>query len=347
MTAFEKSVPIVLKYDNWPEADQRAWCALVTPAGLFDDGGKGAHWSDGTQKMHKQAYGQWLSYLHRNHKDLVPQAPDQRVTRETVQRFVLDAQSRLQPRSVANLVTGLTLVVTNTYPGDWGWLNTLCRRLQNEANAYRLKPILNLSAGEIFKWSLQRMAEVEDADLRPLKRAIYFRQALMIGFLICRPVRRRALLAMTVTTHVERSAESVIVHFRKEDMKDGLSRSFGLPEELVQPFLLYLDIYRPVLVGDGRLKALWVNQYGEAITPDGLSRELPKVTATHLGVELRPHAFRHIAATSIAEFDPEHVGIIRDLLGHATMKTAEKYYNRAGSISSCNALQKVVAGYRK
>ncbi|MGC9369659.1 MAG: hypothetical protein ACP5DX_09005 [Paracoccaceae bacterium] len=38
--------------------------------------------------------------------------------------------------------------------------------------------------------------------------------------------------------------------------------------------------------------------------------------------------FRHSAATAIAEFDPEHVDIIRDILGHATLDLAETHYNR-------------------
>ncbi len=57
---------------------------------------------------------------------------------------------------------------------------------------------------------------------------------------------------------------------------------------------------------------------------------------------LRPHAFRHIAATSIAEADPEHVNIIRDLLGHATLDISERHYNRATGISSCTRVQSIV-----
>jgi site-specific recombinase XerD len=67
----------------------------------------------------------------------------------------------------------------------------------------------------------------------------------------------------------------------------------------------------------------------------------------HLGIALRPHAFRHIAATSIAEYDPEHVNIIRDILGHASLNMAQKHYNRATGISSCNGLQSIVEDFRK
>ncbi|UWQ90455.1 hypothetical protein K3727_17025 [Rhodobacteraceae bacterium M382] len=38
------------------------------------------------------------------------------------------------------------------------------------------------------------------------------------------------------------------------------------------------------------------------------------------------HAFCDITATSIAELHPEHIGIIRDILGHVTLDIAEKHY---------------------
>ena len=133
-----------------------------------------------------------------------------------------------------------------------------------------------------------------------------------------------------------------LLKFGAEDMKDGKAREFLLPEAFTSPMRQYLRRHRPILLRGKTSDALWISQYGCPITEDGLSRELPKVTKRYLGIELRPHAFRHIAATSIAEFAPEHVNIIRDILGHATLNMAEKHYNRAKGISSCNALQSVM-----
>ena len=78
-----------------------------------------------------------------------------------------------------------------------------------------------------------------------------------------------------------------------------------------------------------------------------LACHLKDVTREHLGVAFRPHAFRHIAATSIAEYNPQHVGIIRDILGHATLEMAEEHYNRAAGVSACNSLQRMVTRLRK
>jgi integrase len=193
------------------------------------------------------------------------------------------------------------------------------------------------------------MHDVDDMcdDATPMKRAIWYRQALMIGLLISRPVRRRTFIGIRLGAHLSEVSDGFVLHFRPEDMKDKRHHSYPLPKALVVPMRRYLDIHRPVLLQDKSSDGLWINQYGNVITADGYARELPKITQKHLGIELRPHAFRHIAATSIAEVDPEHVGIIRDILGHASLDMAYKHYNRASQISSCNGLQSIVEDIRK
>ena len=71
------------------------------------------------------------------------------------------------------------------------------------------------------------------------------------------------------------------------------------------------------------------------------------VVKRQFGVAKRPDAFRPVAATPIAETDPEHVNIIKDILGHATLAMAEKHYNRATGISSYNGLRSIVEDIRK
>ncbi len=144
------------------------------------------------------------------------------------------------------------------------------------------------------------------------------------------------------STHVLPNTSGYALQFSAADMKDHKARNFHLPVVLVEPMRAYLGHYQPILLNDVKTDALWINQYGRGITKDGLSRELPKITERYLGIALRPHAFRHIAATSSAELDPENANIMRDILGHATLDTAYKRYNRAMGILSCYALQSLV-----
>ncbi len=341
-------IPLVLKLDNWPKADQSTWKDLFLSGGPFDDVGPCAKWSDGSRKKRSQSYGQWLSFLHRTDETALEKAPARRIKKARVRAFVAECEMRLAPRTVQTLVTDIYVLAKSIAPKkDWKWLDTVVKHLAQNANCHSLPAPHPIMGPRILRWSLQFMEETAlDIRLSPKKQAIRYRQALMIGFLANCPVRRRTLLVMNVGSHVQPTTDGFTLRFGATDMKDRKARCFRLPAVLVEPMRAYLEHYRPVLLDEGRTAALWINQYGNGITKDGLSRELPKITERYLGVALRPHAFRHIAATSIAELDPDNANIIRDILGHATLDTAYKHYNRATGISSCNALQSLVEDIR-
>lgn len=339
-----KQIPLVLKYDHWPQADKSAWDTLFAPGGLFDDAGPCQSWSEGTRTKHGQGYGQWLSFLKRTAPDQFALPPVQRVTQGAVERYIAECEDRLQPRSTANLVVSLYVVVRALPDApDLEWLNTASKRLSNRAKRQSRHKHVEVSANRIVATCLQQLKALpEMAHLSDLTIAIRHRQALMIAFLAMRPVRRRALLAMTITRHLREVSDGYELRFAAEDMKDQKARSFPLPKVLVPHMQAYLAQHRPLLLGDKQGSALWINQYGDPITEDGLSRELPKITERLFGVALRPHGLRHIAATTIAEQDPEHVGIIRDLLGHRTDQMATRHYNRATGITACTQYQNVL-----
>lgn len=347
--AMANRIPLVLKHEDWPQADKTAWDALFVAGGRFDDTAPCVNWSDGTRQKRRQGYGQWLSFLMRNMPDVLDRPPARRIKKARVSGYIEECNARLKPRSTANLVSDLFTIAPHLDPErDWGWLALASKRLLVEANSHSLPPPLKITAAEIFQWSLGRLEEVHQADgLSAKRRAVRYRQALMIGFLISRPVRRRALLAMDTQNHVAWIADGFDIRFSRQDMKDKKDRSFLLPSALVEPMTLYLDIYRPILLAGKSSDALWITQCGDPFTPDGFTRELPNITRRHLGVPMRTHAFRHVAATSIAEFDPVHVNIIRDILGHATLDMAQKHYNRATGISACNTMQSIVDNIRK
>ncbi|WP_170530488.1 site-specific integrase [Ruegeria arenilitoris] len=334
-------IPLVLLYQNWPQADKTAWDALFAEGDIFDGTGPCASWSEGSRKKRCQSYGYWLSWIMRHQPALLDYSPTDRITNDSVRGYLEEAKARVGFMTRKNMICDLYVLAKAMDPsGDWDWLNKLSNRLVHLADRKSLPKPVAISAADILNKGLQRLEDVEnDPSLSDLKRAIHFRAGLMIAFLIARPVRRRTLLALTSDQHLRKTSEGFEVHLSAEDTKDKKARWFPLPKVLVQPMVSYLDIHRPVLLGSKTSNALWISQYGDPITPDGLSRELPKVATRLLGVELRPHKFRHIAATSIAETDPEHVNIIRDILGHATLDMSQKHYNRATGLSACDDYQ--------
>ncbi len=230
-----------------------------------------------------------------------------------------------------NLIHGLAVLASAFGPDeDRSWLWRAATKLRHAQGRGELTAAPSLTASEVFRWCLRQMVEVDgDPDPSDVKPAIDFRDAIMIGILISCPVRRRAFLAITVKGHLNAMEDGFLLRFSAEDMKDRKARKFPLACQLIEPMQLYLDLYRPILLGNKQTECLWLSWRGKPLAPHSCSKSLAIVTEKHFGVTLRSHAFRHIAATSIAEIDPEHVGIIRDVLGHATLDMAEKHYNRA------------------
>jgi integrase/recombinase XerD len=78
------------------------------------------------------------------------------------------------------------------------------------------------------------------------------------------------------------------------------------------------------------------------MTADGLRHMITKRTRVWLGQRMNLHSFRPAAATSIAIEDSEHVGIVTTILGHASFKTAERYYNKATALEAARRYQKQI-----
>ncbi|MFL5335389.1 MAG: hypothetical protein ACJ8H8_19940 [Geminicoccaceae bacterium] len=56
-------------------------------------------------------------------------------------------------------------------------------------------------------------------------------------------------------------------------------------------------------------------------------RVVVATTARLLRRPLHPHAFRHAAATSTAELDPELLGIASRLLDHGSLEVTRRHYD--------------------
>lgn len=337
------SIPLILKQPAWPSLDQKLWENSLAPGGYFDDSGVFEIWSDGSRRYHAQQYGTWVSFIFRRRPDLVDAPPDTRITKETVAGFVEESMERVGLRTIANMLLSLANLARGFYPGqDWQWLWRVAYRIYRRSEPTKLKPPIPITAGDLYQWSLRRLAELEAAPLPdPLANATQFRMALSVGLLIARPVRARAFVAMTVDDHVELDVDGITLTFAPADMKDKKARRFLAPDTLVPYLRRYLAIHRPILLQGTQTSAFWISERGAPLCQDSFQGGLAVLTRRVFGQALRPHSFRHIAATSIATYAPEHVGIIKDILGHATLRMAEQHYNRATAVAASVELQDV------
>jgi len=339
--------PLILRYEHWPELDQIAWDGLFSTGSLFDTGVY-THWVEGGRAKRMQGYGRWLSFVLGQEPALVSARPSDRLTPERIEAFVTAELARCKPiTAICRIEDVLTVAKGVDKDRDWSWLENVWSRLYARYGRTDLKPRVPLSAARIFDWARRQMRKVHDQPHgTPLQKAAAYRDALMVGMLIARPVRARAFIGIRIGTQLRESPSGFQLVFGESDMKDKRPHSYDLPVKLIEPLRLYLDIHRPILLRGKAEDHLWITRYGKAMTRQGWTRALPGQTQRHFGIALRPHAFRHIAATSIATHDPEHYQIIREVLGHSSLAMSEKHYNRASSLESCGRFHSVLAEIR-
>ena len=183
-------------------------------------------------------------------------------------------------------------------------------------------------------------------SITELRRAMLYRDGLMVGFLIARPLRLRTFIAIELDRHLVARGDGFLLRFAPEDMKDKKAHEYDVPLELVEPLRLYLGHHRPNLLQTKSSQRLWITRSGNPLTYGSFQRQLPALTLREFGEALRPHAFRHIAATTIAIEDPEHVSIIADVLGHATLAMSQKHYNRARGVEANASYQEIMQSIR-
>lgn len=197
-------------------------------------------------------------------------------------------------------------------------------------------------------WALLRLLEVDEGQSAdPIVQAVAFRHAISIGLLVSASERLRAFAGLNVG-QVSVITDGLLRLELPADMtKNEKGRNILLHGALAGWLRRYLGQYRVVLLRGTTSEALWISRDGGPLTYDGFGAGLRLVMEREFGLPLRPHAFRAIAASGTAEMLPEQVGIVREILEHATLAMAELHYMRVSNVRACRGYQSVAAGVRK
>ncbi|MFC1989080.1 site-specific tyrosine recombinase/integron integrase [Chloroflexota bacterium] len=87
----------------------------------------------------------------------------------------------------------------------------------------------------------------------------------------------------------------------------------------------YLKQGRPMLLGERKSNALFLNRYGGRLTERSIQIELQK-TASKAGIDKRvhPHMLRHTFATHLLDGGAD-LRVVQELLGHASLSSTQIY----------------------
>src|SRR6266852_4639788 len=282
----------------WPVADRTAWQAGLKPGDVFEPSGVASRWSAATQRKTASGYGRFLFWLMERGELDGALPPASRVTRRRVEAYLDELKRTNRGHTIQNRIQELGDTMKAIAPqGDWRWLLRAAGRLRASTISVHDKR----------------------ARLRPIEELV------ADGFQLMREAERDGTLSELGRAACYRDGEAVATR------------------QLSRALTRYIRDYRPVLLAaKGRWRApagdgLWISRDGSPCSEETFANIIRKRTAGAGRPPMSPHMFRSAAATSVAVSAPGSVDIIPAVLGHGSPRTAERYYNLAGSLEASRA----------
>lgn len=330
---------LALPIANWPVADRRMWELLLRHSGPLDDSGALSHLRLTSLTTLEHRYGRWLGWLAHVDPDSLLSPPADRATMTRLLAW-LDALDHLAPMSKLMFVSG-TLRVLRAAAPEVNWrpqrhLEASLKRSAGRGSPERkcgrvLSTAVLLDAGVKLAGS---QADAANTDLSAAKRR---RDGTMVAMLALMPMRRRSFAGLKLGHSIHVTENEIAVALTGEMTKNGLPWEAQVPAQVVPLLRLYLSETRPWLMARGgqRHDYLWVGDRGAPYF--GLchfANRIAAITTQITGVRVPPHFFRDAAATTLARISSESARLIRPILAHSTLGTAERHYIQAGSIEA-------------
>ncbi len=343
---------LCLRPPAWPAMDQAAWVVANEPGDVFDPGGAGARWAPATRRGIMQSYGRWLTWLTCTRPGDLDLPFVDRLKPVPIAAYIADLQCVNASCTVWTRVALLADAIQAMAPEtDLIWMRKVIVRLHRLVEPVRLKRHRLVESAALFTLGMDTMADAESAAVPAWRRAQRYLDGLMIALLALRPLRLGNFTGIEIDRHLLRRGDGYQLRFAASETKPRRRLEFPVPVALVGCLERYMAIYRPILClrfrrGSPASMRLWVSSAGTALHRNTIYDRIVRLTRTRFGQPINPHLFRDCAATSIAEHDPEHVLITKEILGHSTMRASERYYNHARSHQAITAYQEHVLTMR-
>jgi integrase len=166
-------------------------------------------------------------------------------------------------------------------------------------------------------------------------------------------MRLRNLTEIVIGRHLLFDGRAYRLEFTTAETKTGRLYHAAVPPELTAYVDDYLRFHRPRLQSLARPDApgtegrLWLGRRGKPLSSGGIERLIAARTSEAFGRAIYPHLFRDIAVTELVDFAPDEIAIASDLLGHADLRTTQKYYIQAVGMQAHARVQEVIAARRR
>ena len=337
-----------LPFVDWPEIDRRMWSSAVANDDPFGDG-PGGRLAERTMHKYWMGWRRLLGFIMITEPDILNASPLERLTKERARRFVQHLAHTNTPHSVAIQMDSLYGAARTMMPKtNWTWLRDMKTRLYSAApRGNSVRPVI--TSVQLADLGIALMEESNIAVDKPIKMtdAIRYRDGLIIALWGYVPLRHKNFAGIEIGRDLIKEDGNWSIVIPPEETKTKTYIEFAIPDELRERLLTYLNHVRPRMLRRSGWKALWVSPKGGPLSYSAIGPVMTRHTTQRLGIRVTPHDARDAAATTWAIAAPHQVGIARDLLAHADLRTTTKYYNRAKGIEASRAHNQLIARLRK
>ena len=339
-----------LSHCDWPDMDKALWAKATQTGDFLEADGKAAHWAAPTKLQVQKGYGKWLYFqnLESDTASSRPQKPSERMSEATLRAYLAWLKDQgLASQTIASRITDLTEALRVMEPqANLDLLRTLCTTLQGQAEPSRNKHARIRAPREIWKACEAFMLEMANSDtVLNHPRASRYRDAMILGVLANRPLRRRNIARLILGVHLIHEAAKWHCHIPHTETKDARSIEFALPQDegFVACFSYYLQVVRQKLLKHSPIDQdalhiltgpLWVSTRGRILTDHALYYAVTRISEELLGKPIYPHLLRDCSASAMSSDAPEYILAASRILGHSSLKTTLSHYEQSSMLAA-------------
>lgn len=159
------------------------------------------------------------------------------------------------------------------------------------------------------------------------------------------PIRMRNLAGLDLEKHLLERGGRIYLEIPRSEVKNDRPLQLELPGDVVDLVSWYCVEYRDLLI-EAPTNALFPGEGGAPKKRKGFGMQIARMTRKHLGHQINPHLFRHIAAKLYLDKNPGQYATVSRLLGHRTLATTMQAYTGAETVSASRHYQNLVRGLR-
>jgi integrase len=301
--------------------------------------------------VQRESYARFLGFISTHRHDLMDLRPNARIDRLVVTDYVAWRRKSCGDVTVAIDLDHFRGALRLICPGvDWSWLLIITKRIA--AAAPRRHPKYHLvTSDRLYALGLELMdGAITDADgakHMSKAQAFQYRDGLIIALRALIPLRSRTVVAMRIGIHLVKTGDLWGLDIPAADTKSQRPLDYPIPRELSARIDLYLERFRSRIPGAERHTAPWASNQGRPMCAMAIYEAVRNRTRKAFGFAVNLHRFRHAAASFWSIRDPANVRAVKDLLGHYSFGTTNRYYIMGQSRLAGRVLARAVDAARK